>query len=70
MQSRMGFLYSQHRDSLPEQSQYSLIKNIDATRINIQGMTGVDDPSFTDRLGICIIYFFKKNFYENTIVLL
>lgn len=70
MQSRMGFPYSQHRDSLPEQSQYSLIKNIDATRINIQGMTGVDNPSFTYRLGICIIYFFKKKFYENTIVLL
>lgn len=66
----MGFPHSQHRDSLPAQSQYSLIKNIDATRIIIQGMTGVDDPTFNYRLDICIIYFKKKTFYENTIVLL
>lgn len=56
----MGFPHSQH----------SLIKNIDATRIIIQGMTGVDDPTFNYSLDICIIYLKKKTFYENTIVLL
>lgn len=61
MQSRMGFPHSKHRDSLPEQSQYSLIKNIDVALIIIHGMTEVDASTFNYRLGICIIYL-KKNF--------